>query len=123
MKVSRRNLVVKLGAASVAGAAMSVAALPKAFAQGAPAAAAGAGVVNIYSSRHYGVESVFETFTRETGIRVRFTSGPDAGLRERIRAEAAADLKAVGRIAVLDIQQGETVEVLAIELAPAPDAQ
>jgi len=87
MKVSRRNLVVKLGAASVAGAAMSVAALPKAFAQGAPAAAAGAGVVNIYSSRHYGVESVFETFTRETGIRVRFTSGPDAGLRERIRAE------------------------------------
>ena len=37
MKVSRRNLVVKLGAASVAGAALSVAALPKAFAQGAPA--------------------------------------------------------------------------------------
>ena len=85
MKVSRRNLVVKLGAASVAGAAMSVAALPKAFAQGAPAAAAG--VVNVYSARHYGVEGVFETFTRETGIRVRFTFGTDAGLRERIRAE------------------------------------
>jgi iron(III) transport system substrate-binding protein len=48
---------------------------------------AAGGVVNVYSSRHYGVEEVFETFTRETGIRVRFTSGPDAALRERIRAE------------------------------------
>jgi len=48
---------------------------------------ADAGVVNVYSSRHYGVEPVFEEFTRETGIRVRFTSGPDAALRERIRAE------------------------------------
>jgi iron(III) transport system substrate-binding protein len=52
---------------------------------GVPALATG--VVNVYSSRHYGVEPVFEEFTRETGIRVRFTSGPDAALRERIRAE------------------------------------
>ena len=84
MKVSRRNLVVKWGA-GVTGAALAATAVPRAFAQAAPAAAAG--VVNIYSSRHYGVEGVFETFTRETGIRVRFTSGPDAALRERIRAE------------------------------------
>jgi iron(III) transport system substrate-binding protein len=82
MKVSRRNLVVKWGAASVAGVALG-AASARVHAQ-APAAA---GVVNIYSSRHYGVEGVFETFTRETGIRVRFTSGGDAALRERIRAE------------------------------------
>jgi iron(III) transport system substrate-binding protein len=82
MKVSRRNLVVQWGAASVAGVALG-AVSARVHAQ----AAAAAGVVNIYSSRHYGVEGVFETFTRETGIRVRFTSGGDAALRERIRAE------------------------------------
>jgi len=86
MKLSRRNLVVKLGAASAAGAALAATSVSRAFAQ-TPAPAAATGVVNIYSSRHYGVEGVFETFTRETGIRVRFTSGPDAALRERIRAE------------------------------------
>jgi iron(III) transport system substrate-binding protein len=83
MKLSRRSLVVKLGAASAAGAALAAASVSRAFAQ-TPAAA---GVVNVYSARHYGVEGVFETFTRETGIRVRFTSGADAALRERIRAE------------------------------------
>lgn len=83
MKVSRRNLVVKWGAASVAGVALGAVA-SRVHAQAAPAAA---GVVNVYSSRHYGVEGVFETFTRETGVRVRFTSGADAALRERIRAE------------------------------------
>jgi iron(III) transport system substrate-binding protein len=82
MKVSRRNLVVQWGAASVAGVALG-ATSARVHAQATPAA----GVVNIYSSRHYGVEGVFETFTRETGIRVRFTSGGDAALRERIRAE------------------------------------
>ena len=44
-------------------------------------------VVNVYTSRHYGVEPVFERFTRETGIQVRFTTGSDAVLRERLRAE------------------------------------
>lgn len=43
--------------------------------------------VNVYTSRHYGVEPVFERFTRETGIQVRFTTGSDAVLRERLRAE------------------------------------
>ncbi len=47
------------------------------------------GVVNIYTSRHYGVEPVFSEFTKETGIRIRFTTGPDAALRERIKAEGA----------------------------------
>jgi len=46
-----------------------------------------ANVVNVYTSRHYGVEPVFERFTRETGIQVRFTTGSDAVLRERLRAE------------------------------------
>ncbi|MBS4026113.1 MAG: extracellular solute-binding protein, partial [Clostridia bacterium] len=45
------------------------------------------GVVNIYTSRHYGIEPVFAEFTKETGITVRFTTGGDALLRERIKAE------------------------------------
>jgi iron(III) transport system substrate-binding protein len=53
----------------------------------APAEPRGSGVVNLYTSRHYGVEPVFAEFTRETGIQVRFTTGADAVLRERIRAE------------------------------------
>jgi iron(III) transport system substrate-binding protein len=47
----------------------------------------GQGVVNLYTSRHYGVEPVFAEFTRQTGIQIRFTTGSDAVLRERIRAE------------------------------------
>jgi len=47
------------------------------------------GVVNIYTARHYGVEKVFEEFTRETGIAVRFTTGSDAVLRERVKAEGS----------------------------------
>ena len=44
-------------------------------------------VVNVYTSRHYGVETVFARFTQETGIEVRFTTGSDAVLRERLRAD------------------------------------
>ncbi|MEW5953570.1 MAG: extracellular solute-binding protein [Bacillota bacterium] len=59
--------------------------------KGKPAAAAPVkrtgGVVNLYTSRHYGVEPVFAEFTKETGIKVRFTTGGDAALRERIKAE------------------------------------
>lgn len=46
-----------------------------------------AGVVNVYTARHYGVEPVFAAFTEETGIEVRFTSGSDPALRERLTAE------------------------------------
>lgn len=35
-------------------------------------------VINIYTSRHYGVESVFEAFTKETGIMVSFIAGGDS---------------------------------------------
>ncbi|MBS4007377.1 MAG: extracellular solute-binding protein [Clostridium sp.] len=52
-----------------------------------PAEPRAGGVVNLYTSRHYGVEPVFTAFTRATGIQVRFTTGADAVLRERIRAE------------------------------------
>ncbi len=43
----------------------------------------------MYTSRHYGVEPVFDKFTEETGIEVRFTTGSDALLRERLKAEGA----------------------------------
>lgn len=44
-------------------------------------------VINIYTSRHYGVESVFNEFTKQTGIEIRFTTGSDAVLRTRLQAE------------------------------------
>ncbi|MBS3939073.1 MAG: extracellular solute-binding protein [Peptococcaceae bacterium] len=44
-------------------------------------------VINIYTSRHYGVEPVFQEFTKQTGIEVRFTTGSDAALRLRLQAE------------------------------------
>ncbi|MFN3257060.1 MAG: extracellular solute-binding protein [Ilumatobacter sp.] len=45
------------------------------------------GTVTVYIGRQYGIEPVFERFTEETGIEVRFTSGGDPELRERLIAE------------------------------------
>lgn len=45
------------------------------------------GLVRVYTARHYGIEPVFEAFTKETGIKVEFTTGGDAELRERLQAE------------------------------------
>lgn len=43
--------------------------------------------VTVYTGRHYGIEPVFEEFTTATGIKVRFTTGSDPELRERLAAE------------------------------------
>ena len=43
--------------------------------------------VTVYTGRHYGIEPVFEAFTAATGIAVRFTTGSDPELRERLAAE------------------------------------
>ncbi len=43
--------------------------------------------LQVYSGRHYGVETAFEQFTEDTGIEVEFLTGNDAELRERIAAE------------------------------------
>ena len=43
--------------------------------------------VTVYTGRHYGIETVFDEFTAETGIKVRFTTGSDPELRERLKAE------------------------------------
>ncbi|MFM7536073.1 MAG: extracellular solute-binding protein [Acidimicrobiales bacterium] len=46
-----------------------------------------AGQVTVYLGRHYGIEQVFNAFTAETGIAVRFTTGRDPELRERLKTE------------------------------------
>lgn len=43
--------------------------------------------VTVYTGRHYGIEPVFDEFTAATGITVRFTTGSDPELRERLVAE------------------------------------
>lgn len=43
--------------------------------------------VTVYTGRHYGIETVFDEFTAQTGIEVRFTTGSDPELRERLKAE------------------------------------
>jgi iron(III) transport system substrate-binding protein len=46
--------------------------------------------LTVYSSRsHYGAESVFEEFTRQTGIKVEFFSGNNNEVLERLRAEGS----------------------------------
>jgi ABC-type glycerol-3-phosphate transport system substrate-binding protein len=47
------------------------------------------GMVTVYTGRHYGIEPVFDDFTAATGIEVRFTTGNDPELRERLIAEGA----------------------------------
>lgn len=44
-------------------------------------------VLRVYSGRHYGIEKAFDQFTEDTGIEVKFLTGNDGELRERIAAE------------------------------------
>ncbi|WP_029011051.1 Fe(3+) ABC transporter substrate-binding protein [Azospirillum halopraeferens] len=54
------------------------------------AGAAGAAEVNVYSARHYDVDkTLYETFEKNTGIKVNLIEGKDDELIERIRSEAA----------------------------------
>jgi iron(III) transport system substrate-binding protein len=77
----------------------------------APAAAQGGGVVNIYSSRHYGaIEAPFEAFTAATGIQIRVSQGSPQALLERLRAEgefSPADLFLVIDAGVLSLAAEE----------------
>src|SRR6187551_3174245 len=43
--------------------------------------------LTVYSGRHYGIESAFEQYEKDTGVNVEFLTGNDAELRERIAAE------------------------------------
>ena len=64
--------------------------VPAACGDDSGAAAAGGGqIVTVYTGRHYGIEAVFDEFTAATGVEVRFTTGKDPELRERLVAEGA----------------------------------
>jgi iron(III) transport system substrate-binding protein len=57
--------------------------------EGTSTPVADGGTITVYTGRHYGIEPVFEQFTADTGIEVRFTTGNDPELRERLIAEGA----------------------------------
>ncbi len=87
--MSRRAMYIALAAAVVVIAFVAgrfLDRVPEAEPDAAEAET-GSGYVNVYTSRHYGIEPVFEQFTEDTGIEVRFTTGADALLRERLKAE------------------------------------
>lgn len=50
-----------------------------------------AGVLNLYSARHYQTdEALYEGFTRATGIRINRIDGDDNGILSRLKSEGAA---------------------------------
>jgi iron(III) transport system substrate-binding protein len=75
--------------AAVATVALILAACGQSGDSAAPAA--DAGVVNVYSSRHYDAdEALYARFTEETGIRVNVVEGNADQLIARLRAEGEA---------------------------------
>lgn len=57
----------------------------------AGAARAQAPVLNLYSARHYQTdESLYQQFTKATGIRIQRVDADDAGILARLKAEGAA---------------------------------
>jgi len=92
------------------------------------AAAQDGGVVNVYSTRHYGaIELPFEAFTEATGIQVRVSQGTPRDLLERLRAEGEftpADVFLAIDAGVLDLATEEGLlqpiesDVLNANIAP-----
>jgi iron(III) transport system substrate-binding protein len=71
----------------VAGAAIAAAAVHGAAAR---ARAQAAGVLNLYSARHYNTdEALYENFTRQTGIKINRIDAEADPLLERMKAEGA----------------------------------
>ena len=77
LKTSRQIRTALLGAAVLAGTA----------ALAGCTGASAEDTIQVYSARHYDLETAFEEFTDDTGIEVEFLFGDDAELRERILAE------------------------------------
>lgn len=68
--------------------AAAVLPLPSALAQ---APAPSAGVLNLYSARHYQTdEALYADFTRTTGIRINRVDSDDAGIVTRLKSEGAS---------------------------------
>lgn len=60
---------------------------------------AGSGVVNVYSSRHYGdLEEPFAAFTEATGIEVRVSAGSPRDLLNRLRADISRGDRSVADV-------------------------
>lgn len=74
---------IRSGAAVVLVSALTLAAVGGCSALGAQDDQ----VVRVYSGRHYGVESAFDRFGKDTGIKVQYLFGGDAELRERLKTE------------------------------------
>ena len=103
---------------------VAVAALLAACGQdgGRPAAGADAGVVNLYTARHYDTDdALYERFTEETGIRVNVIEGNADQLIARMTSEGsaspadlfvAADAGALWRAQSADLLQATTSEAL-----------
>ena len=96
--IRRLSIAAALGAALFAGACQ-----PQADSEGGEAATGDAGVVNLYTARHYASdERIYEAFTEATGIRVRKIELPADQLIERLRAEGEAGLIVPFEDAVID---------------------
>ncbi len=88
--------------------------------------------VTVYTGRHYGIEGVFDEFTAATGIKVRFTTGKDPELRERLVAEGAntpadllmtadaANVELAAAAGVLAPVESDTLDAIPAELR-SPD--
>lgn len=72
---------------SVAAAAVMCLLMPVVAAGCSAGASQNDKVVRVYSGRHYGVESAFDKFGKDTGIKVQYLFGSDADLRERLKTE------------------------------------
>ena len=102
-------MIRRLSALAVASAALIVAACG----QQTDEAPADAGVVNLYTARHYASdEQIYDAFTEATGIQVRKIEVPADQLVERLKAEGAGspadvvviqDAGAMGRAADADL--------------------
>ena len=87
-----------------------------------PAAGTDAGVVNLYTARHYDTDdAVYEQFTKETGIRVNVIEGNADQLIARMTSEGSAspadlfvtaDAGALWRAQSADLLQATTSEAL-----------
>ncbi|NEP63573.1 MAG: Fe(3+) ABC transporter substrate-binding protein [Symploca sp. SIO2G7] len=81
MKTTRRLFIA--GGAAVAATALVPLSKPK-------RAVAQAGVLNLYTSRHYNTdEELYESFTRQTGIKVNRIESKAGELIERIKSEGS----------------------------------
>ena len=76
----------------VAAAAVMCLLLPVAAAGCSAGASQNDKVVRVYSGRHYGVESAFDKFGKDTGLKIQYLFGSDADLRERLKTEGVDTL-------------------------------